>query len=157
MPPSCTCKKVEKRKIQSTYLSVFGAFFIAILPKCPLCIMAYSSAITMCSGKKIYHADPTWATYISISLAIFTLFIVLYNYKGIKTIIAAILVIIGSFFIFNSEFYSGEIFHYNLGAMMLLLGVWLNANLMYFVKKFHGRKFRSQAKRDLVSHQTSDL
>ena len=144
MSSPCACKKKKRWNVQSSFISIFGAFFIAILPKCPFCIMAYSSAITMCSGKKLYHSDPTWATYISIGLALFTLVIVLYNYKGTKTIIAAILVIIGSAFILNSEFYSGEMMHYNLGAGILILGVWLNANLMYFIKRFRNKGLKSQ-------------
>lgn len=145
MATHCACKKDRNRKINSSWLSVFGAFFIALLPKCPFCIMAYSSAITLCSGKKLYEADPTWGSYVSIGLAIFTLAIIIYNYKGFKTIAAAALVVIGSAFIFTSEFHTGEMMHYNFGASLLLLGVWLNANLMYFVKKyFYKKEIRSQ-------------
>jgi len=140
MASHCACKKREKKNLYSSWISVLGAFFIALLPKCPFCIMAYSSAITLCSGKKLYDQDPTWASYISIGLAIFTLIIVLYNFKGIKTIIAALLVMIGSAYIFSSEFYTGEMTHYNIGAALLLFGVWLNANLMYFIQKYFYRK-----------------
>lgn len=140
MASHCVCKKERKKNIHSSWLSVLGAFFIALLPKCPFCIMAYSSAITLCSGKKLYDQDPTWASYISIGLAIFTLIIVLYNFKGIKTIIAAILIVIGSCFIFSSEFYTGEMTHYNIGAVLLLIGVWLNANMMYFIRKYFYKK-----------------
>ena len=136
MSNHCTCKKQKIEALDSSWLSILGAFFIALLPKCPLCIMAYSSAVTLCSGKKLYDQDPTWASYISITLAIFTLLIVLYNFKGTKTWIAAALVIAGSSMIFTSEFYSGEMIHYNIGAGLLLLGVWLNANLMFFIKKY---------------------
>lgn len=156
MATSCACKKESKRKFDSSWLSVFGAFFIALLPKCPFCIMAYSSAITLCSGKKLYDSDPTWASFISIGLAIFTLTIILYNYKGSKTICAAVLVVVGSAFIFNSEFYSGEITHYNIGAALLLLGVWLNANLMYFIKRIQVGGARRQKKREFPTTLTSN-
>ena len=133
---NCTCKKERSRRITSSWLSMLGAFFIALLPKCPFCILAYSSAITLCSGKTLYCHDPAWSSYISIFLALFTLIIVLYNYKGTKTLIAASLVVIGSCFLFISEMYTGELSHYYIGTSFLMGGVWLNANLMYFYRKY---------------------
>lgn len=137
MASKCSCKvRPERKNFNSSVLSFVAGIFIALLPKCPFCILAYSSAITLCSGKKLYHHDPTWASYISIFLAIFTLIVILMNYKGIKTILAALLVIIGSGFIIWSEMITGEITEYYWGVGFLLFGVWLNANLMYFYNKY---------------------
>lgn len=141
MTPTCVCKKKKPRQLRSSRLSFLGVLFIALLPKCPFCILAYSSAITLCSGKKIYHHSPEWYSYISIFLALFTLCIVLYNYKGIKTIIAALLIIAGSYFLFDSEMYTGELFDYYIGAGLLMMGVWLNANMLFFYNKYFKRKY----------------
>ncbi len=136
MSSNCSCKPRKKRTtFKSPYLSFIAGLFIALLPKCPFCILAYSSAITLCSGKTLYNHDPGWTSFISIALALFTLVVILLNYKGRKTIIAAILVLIGSLFLIYSEMYTGDIYQYYWGTAFLLLGVWLNANLMYFYQK----------------------
>ena len=137
MRAKCVCKaKTQRKSNTSSMLSFLAGIFIALLPKCPFCILAYSSAITLCSGKKLYHHDPTWTSYISIALAVFTLIVVLLNYKGLKTVVAALLVVIGSGFLMWSEMYTGEITEYYWGVFFLLSGVWLNANLAYFYHKY---------------------
>lgn len=142
MASKCACKAGTKKKsFDSSILSFVAGFFIALLPKCPFCILAYSSAITLCSGKKIYCHDPTWSSYISIALAVFTLVVILLNYKGIKTIVAALLVVIGSISLVWSEMYTGDITEYYWGVFFLLSGVWLNANLMYFYNKYLAQLF----------------
>ena len=108
--------------------------FIALIPKCPFCILAYSSAITLCSGTKVYMHHPEWTSWISIILAIFTLLMVLFNYRGRRTIYAAILVLLGSSLIVVSELYTGEIQVYYYGVTILLFGVWFNASFMYFYR-----------------------
>ena len=146
MTPNCICKKNKIREVRSSKLSFLGVLFIAILPKCPFCILAYSSAITLCSGKKIYNHSPEWYSYISIFLALFTLCILLYNYKGVKTIIAAFLVLLGSYFLYVSEMYTGELNEYYIGAGLLLMGVWLNANMMFFYNKYFKKYIDKQFK-----------
>ena len=98
--------------------------------------MAYSSAITLCSGAKIYDHNPTWVSYISIFLAIITLALVLWNYKGKRTWFAAGLVLLGSFFILDGELRTGDFTNYYWGVGSLLLGVWMNGSLGYFYQKY---------------------
>lgn len=136
MSSNCSCKNRKKRDLfKHPHLSFFAGLFIAILPKCPFCILTYSSAITLCSGKTIYNHDPTWTSWISIALALFTLLAILLNFKGRKTIAAAGLVLLGSAFLLYSELYTGDLTSYYWGAGLLLVGVWLNANLMYFYRQ----------------------
>ena len=68
MDRSCTsCKTTEKPKVieRSSWLS---AFLVIIIPKCPFCVMAYTSAITMCGGTDMYFAENNWVSYIPILL-----------------------------------------------------------------------------------------
>ena len=133
---SCRCRKSRKIEKRSRFLPVLTGVAIALLPKCPFCIMAYSSAITLCSGAKIYDHNPTWVSYISIGLAVLTLFFVLWNYKGTKTLIAAGLVLLGSYFILDSELRTGDFENYYWGVFSLLIGVWVNGSFGYFYKKY---------------------
>jgi len=107
---------------------------IALIPKCPFCILAYSSAITLCSGTTVYMHHPEWTSWISIILAVFTLMMVLVNYRGKRTLFAAFFVLLGSGLIVMCELYTGEIEVYYYGVILLLFGVWLNASFFYFYR-----------------------
>ena len=151
MKSNCSCRPRKKsHPLKHSRWSFIAGLFIALLPKCPFCILAYSSAITLCSGKKIYDHDPGWASFISIALALLTLALILYNYKGRKTIAAASLVLIGSLFLLYSELYTGDIRQYYWGTGFLLFGVWLNANLMYFYHKYLAPKLEKEVQRPSV-------
>jgi len=132
------CKDTLARKIKKkrSAFPILTGILIAILPKCPFCIAAYSPAISLCSGTKIYNQAPDWTNFISIGLAILTLFMILFNYRGKRTWLAASLVIIGSMLIIRTELYTGELTEYYYGAIALLLGVWINASFLYFYRKW---------------------
>lgn len=125
--------KIKKKR--SSYPIIIG-ILIAILPKCPFCIAAYSSAIVLCSGTKLYNQSPDWTNYISILLAFVTLLMVVLNYRGKRTWYAAALVLIGSALIIRTELFTGNLSEYYYGAFLLLLGVWLNASFLFFYRKW---------------------
>lgn len=129
----CKCKlehQAERRWAKP--LSGLAGLLIAILPKCPFCILAYSSAATLCSGAKIYNHSPAWTSWISIALAAFILLSLLWNYKGYRTLLAAGLAFLGSALVLSSELYTGELATYYLGAALLLFGIWVNGSFRYF-------------------------
>ena len=130
MEKKCHCPSKNKKRDQKSALPVLGGLLIALLPKCPFCLLAYSSAMTLCNGSKIYLHTPGWTSWISIGLAILTLMMVLLNYRGKRTIVAASLILFGSLFILRSELYTGDILGYYFGAAMLMLGVWVNASFL---------------------------
>ena len=130
----CTIKKTKKEK--KTILPLFTAIMIAILPKCPYCILAYSSAITMCSGTTLYTQSSGWTSYLLLGLAILTLFFILLNYKGKRTIYAAALVGTGSILMIACQFYTFNINHYYIGTFLLLFGVWVNASFRFFYRQW---------------------
>lgn len=126
------CSSKQPPKATNESLPILAGVAIAIIPKCPFCILAYSSAITLCSGTKMYMHAPDWTSWLSVGLAGLTLLMIVLNYRGKRTIMAALLVIAGSSLIISSELYTGEITMYYTGAVLLLFGVWLNANF-YFI------------------------
>lgn len=134
MEKNCPCP--SKKEDQKAALPILGGILIAILPKCPFCILAYSSAMTLCNGSKIYHHAPGWASWISIVLAMLTLAMVLLNYRGTRTLIATALILIGSLLIIRSELYTGDVQGYYIGATALILGVWINASFLYVFHKW---------------------
>ena len=131
---TCNCSSRQKQKTKKPFFPIITSILIALLPKCPYCILAYSSAITMCRGAKIYSNTPGWTSYFLLALAILTLIFVLFNYKGKRTIIAASLVAIGTFSMLGSQFYTFQITHYYVGTILIFFGVWINANFRFFYR-----------------------
>ena len=133
---TCSCPSKKQRSDKKSAYPILSSVLIALLPKCHFCILAYSSAITLCSGTKIYNHSPEWTSFISIGLAILTLFFVLINYRGKRTIFSAIMVLLGSVLIIRTELYTGEIIEYYYGVGLLMIGVWVNASFYYFYFRF---------------------
>ncbi len=111
-----------------------GGILIALIPKCPFCILAYSSAISLCCSAKVVYT-PEWTSWLSVILAFITLSGIILNYRGKRTWFAALLVVLGSLLIIQAELFTGELGEYYYGAAALLLGVWINGSFLYFFKK----------------------
>lgn len=97
--------------------------------------MAYSGAVTMCSGMKYPNAG-SLSAYLSIGLAVFVLLGILLNWKGRKTWVALgiaslgiLVLMIGQFLIISSS-------NYYLGVALLFFGIWYNGSFTYFLRKF---------------------
>lgn len=132
---TCVCTPKKCKSTRSNTYPFLSGILIALLPKCPWCILAYSSAITMCSGSKLYTPTESWTTYLPILFSFITLGLILYKYKGKKTIVAALLVLFGSGLILNATFYYGNASEYLIGTCILLFGVWVNGSFLYFFNK----------------------
>lgn len=79
-----------------------------------------------------------WTSYISIVLAVFTLGIVLWNYRGTRTLFAATVIVIATLIVGVSELVSGNTTHYYIGCAILFLGVWINGSFVHFARKWLG-------------------
>tara|TARA_B100000900_G_C20570674_1_gene713090 strand:+ start:251 stop:577 length:327 start_codon:yes stop_codon:yes gene_type:complete len=97
--------------------------------------MAYSSAITICGGPDMYLMSNNWVSYVPLILALFINLMLFLNWRGQRTILALIVAMIGFTFlllihqlILSSDFY-------NLGAGLLLMGIWLNGSFISVFKK----------------------
>ena len=142
--PSCkkNCQRLQVKKS----LSWLPALFIAIIPKCPFCIMAYSGAITLCTGTKMYpHADTT-TSYISIGLAAAVILSILFNYKGSKTKYALFFTSIGTLLLLTSQFYWISEYLYYAGVGFLFFGIWYNGSFSFFYRKYK-HSFKQNATR----------
>ncbi len=135
-PKQCGCAVKKTKKEKKSISPLFTGIIIAIIPKCPYCILAYSSAITMCSGTKLYPQSPSWTSFLLLGLAALTLLLILLNYRGKRTIAAASLVVTGSLLMLACQFYTFNMSHYYLGTFLLLFGVWVNASFRFFYRQW---------------------
>ena len=129
----CGCTTHNKVRIKNPQYPFLGSLLVILLPKCPFCIMAYTSAITVCGAKSMSSYSPQWTSWISICLATATFLIVAYNFKGKKTIVACATILAGIFLIVQSELYTGLLGGYYWGSALLVAGVWVNGNFSYVV------------------------
>ena len=135
MQTSCQGKCVSKKRVVKSngLFSFLPGVVIALIPKCPFCILSFTSAITVCSTKGISEYTPHWTSYLSIVFALVTAIIVGYNFKGTKTLVSLVLILMGTSLILYSELFTGLIQPYYWGCIILVLGVWLNGSLLHFV------------------------
>jgi hypothetical protein len=130
-----TCPNRISKSKGKAYFSFFNFFVLAILPKCPFCIMAYTSTAVLCSNKVIHETSNSPFT-ISITLVFIGLvFLSFYkNYKDQRTIFAAMLSAVASIFILYSVIKDGGNPLYYSGIALLFLGIWINGSLVNILK-----------------------
>ena len=123
------------RKSRRYNLSWLPAIVIAILPKCPFCIMAYSGAVSMCAGSNYFPNADAYSGYFIVGLSLVILLGILLNKRGIRTWIAASLAGVGIILLSISQFvYLSESIYY-LASFTLFFGIWFNGSFGYFYNK----------------------
>ena len=139
------CKPCNKKKIVSTGkkpLGLLPAIFLVLLPKCPFCLMAFSSTVILC-GKAGGVSDLTHTSATTIFVTSFFCFLVLIsillNYRDARTKYALLLVATGCLLVMYSVCISGGLPLYYSGVILLFFGAWLNASLLYVIRKITGR------------------
>ncbi len=150
MRTNCHCLTGKKPLAKKAELSIIGGLIVALVPKCPFCIVAFSSAITVCGGKGLYAVSPTWTPYLAVGLALFTLIVTWINFKGKQTMIASLILLTGIMLIVFNEFYMQAFNTYYLGSFFLMLGVWYNGSFLFFYRKIR-KGFQAQLKKIAIT------
>jgi hypothetical protein len=136
-----TCKNCKKKTPAGAkkHYNLFIGLLLAILPKCPFCVMAYSSTIMLCGKDSLIVNQQNHNSVLSITLtSVFCALIIagiFLNYRGIRTKYALALSAIGILMIINSVVKSGGQELYYFGITIVFIGVWLNGSLLSFLRK----------------------
>ena len=137
--PCHTDLVATKRKERAGLLT---GVFLALLPKCPFCVMAYSSTVMLCTeGSGMHHGVFSSATtlIITVIFCVVALVSIFLNYRDKRTVYAFLLAAFGSVLIILSITLVLSQPLYYFGIAFLFSGVWLNASLLSFVKKIKHR------------------
>jgi len=139
------CKPCKKKKIVSVEkkrLGIFTTLLLVLLPKCPFCLLAFSSTMMLC-GKAggVYELTHSSSTTILITafFCFLVLISILFNYRDARTKYALLLVTTGSLMVMCSVGIGGGLALYYSGVTLLFIGVWLNASLLYVISSIRNR------------------
>jgi len=146
---NCSTKRKCKSLIRPKNLSWLPGIIIAIIPKCPFCIMAYSGAVTLCSGNTLYPNAGRMETYISIALAIFIVASIAFNFKGKQTKIGLSIALVGLICLTLSQTLWIDQNLFYTAVILLLLGIWYNGSFLYFYNRIRS----NQRIQNIFSHQ----
>ena len=122
-----SCSKDESVEFRSSG-SILGVLLVAIIPKCPVCIMAYTGAITMCSGEQFLTHSNNWVSYLPLFIAIGINGLIIFNPKGKKTFWALPFSLSGLLLVILAHQMILPAFVYEIGTVLLFVGVGLNSN-----------------------------
>lgn len=140
---SCAPSKV------GTPLSWWTLLFLTILPKCPFCVMAYSGAVSLCSGTMLYPNADAYMAYGMVGVGLLVAVGILLNQRGVRTWLALALALLGIGLVAVSQFYLlSEVIYYS-GVLLLFFGVWFNGSFFHFYYKIFHNKTKFFQKRIL--------
>lgn len=133
-----SCKKEPLPGKKKNY-HFFAGILLAILPKCPFCVMAYSGTVFLCGKDKLIENSYHHTSLLSISLTAFfcSLIIVglLLNFRGIRTKYALALAGFGIMMMMYPMMSSGGQQLYYSGVTIVFIAVWLNGSLLSILRK----------------------
>lgn len=123
---------------------LLSTILLIVLPKCPFCIIAFSSTFILCgnaggvSEQTHSYLSPLTILITSI-LCLIVLLSIAFNYRDSRTKYAFILALAGSLLLLYSVCVGGGKSVYYSGAFLIFIGVWLNASLLYVLHKLRSR------------------
>gem|GEM_PF-625977 len=133
--PGKTCVCRSQVKLPVDRYAWLPAMTLAILPKCPLCIFSYSSAITMCSGTKIYQSASTGSFIFFWSVSLILICSFLLNWKGGRTILSIVLAAVGCSLVGLHLLLAFPSIAFYIGSFSLMMACFTNANMIFFIKR----------------------
>ena len=115
---------------------------LVILPKCPFCVLAYSSTLVMCGKDSVFtdvrHHQSGLTIAITACLSLLVLLSIAFNYRDKRSTWSLLIIAMGSALALWSTAKGGGEFLYYIGVFTIALGVWLNGSLMYVWRRVTG-------------------
>ena len=133
------CKRKKPAFIPKGNAGLFTGILLALIPKCPFCFMAYSSTMMLCGKSGTLISKHSFTSSISILLTalfcLIALVCIIFNYRDARTKYAIAFAAAGSVLVIISVTVTGGLPLYYVGVFLVFICVWLNASLLYFMKK----------------------
>lgn len=119
---SCSEDVVSPPATSTTWTSAVVGFMILILPKCPFCVVAYTSSMAICGAPSLTEHHTDWGAWLSLGLAAVCLWSIARNYRGPGTRAALVVATSGLCLLLVGLFMPHAMRCYYAGAALLFLG-----------------------------------
>ena len=136
MAEGCIKCKSQTRSEQKAPVSLLSSVLVVLIPKCPLCVMAYSSALTVCGGEDVYMSSNNWLSFAPILLSLLIIGLIARRPKGQRTYFALAMAGVAALGIVLVHQLVIPPVYYNVAAALQFLAIWLNGSLISFVSTF---------------------
>jgi hypothetical protein len=141
----CDSKDSTQLKKKSLKYSPLLSFIILFLPKCPFCIVAYTSSMTMCGTASLINHHTDWGAWLAIGLSIIVLGSIILNFRGKGTYKSILIALIGILMVLIGVFKPNMMSFYYLGSVMLFIAAFYNGSgFRWFNRKMASLKFSSK-------------
>lgn len=128
----------EQRRMPGT--GIWSGILLAILPKCPLCFVAFSGTAVLCTDGSVAQARHTIAStptiLVTSVVSLVVLVSVLLNYQASKTPRAMLVLVPGIMAVVYSATWGGGEWLYYSGVLAMFLGIWMNGSFRYFTTRW---------------------
>lgn len=132
------CHVKESNRIPKA--GIWSGVLLAILPKCPLCFVAFSGTALLCGDGSVAAATHTISslpTILMTSVISMVVFVsVLLNYNQHKTPRAMMILVPGIMAVVYSATWGGGQWLYYSGVALMFFGTWMNGSFNFFAAKF---------------------
>ena len=108
--------------------------------------MAYSGAMSLCSGKMLYPNAGNDSILFIAALAILVLAGIIFNYKGRRTIYSVIIALVGITLLLLSQLYWYSEPAYYLSVAIIVLAIWNNGSLHHVLKYLENLVYKQNNK-----------
>ena len=124
--------------LKSRTASFLGSIIILLLPKCPFCMVAYSSTITLCGTAGVFtdtkhHTD--WGAYAAIFISVLLTVSMMLTYKLSRGYFGylsmATIAVCGLLFMYIGIFHAGSMTCYYTGAALLVIATFIYSDVYH--------------------------
>jgi hypothetical protein len=115
-------ERPQPRPWQSTALGLV----VLLLPKCPFCVVAYTSSMAICGAPSLTEHHTDWGAWLAIGLAVLCLGSIARNYRGAGTRTAIVMAFVGICLLVTGLFIPNAMGWYYAGAALLFLSSFYN-------------------------------
>jgi hypothetical protein len=139
MNTDCSSCDMPSPKASKHGYGLMTGLLLALLPKCPFCIMAFTGTAVLCGEGSVVEISRTHNSLLTILvtgvLCLVTCMGIALNRRGNRTMYALAIAAAGISMIMFSVIRSGGQPVYYGGITLVFFAVWLNGSLLWFVRK----------------------
>jgi hypothetical protein len=123
---ACGEPAVAPTQAVSRWYGSVSWLLLLVLPKCPFCVVAYTSSMAICGAPSITHHHTDWGAWLAIGLAVICIGTIARNYRGSGTRTAILIAIAGLICLLAGLFLPNAMSAYYAGASLLFLSSFYN-------------------------------